>query len=87
MTSCAARLWRTRSKADSGADQLWGNKGNDVLIGGVGADTYWFGVGDGSDTITDGGALNAYDVVNLNGNQLQPSSALPARPALRPTRI
>ncbi|NMC31908.1 MAG: hypothetical protein GYA36_05530 [Veillonellaceae bacterium] len=48
-----------------GADHLWGNQGNDVLTGGAGADTYWFGQLDGIDTITEGGANDASDVVKF----------------------
>lgn len=47
----------------SGADALWANAGNDAMIGGVGADTYWFGSGDGNDTITQDTTNNAADKV------------------------
>jgi len=39
----------------SGDDTLDGGPGNDSLSGNAGADTYLFGVGDGSDVITDNG--------------------------------
>ncbi len=41
-----------------GADILEGGEGDDILAGGADADTYLFGAGDGTDTITDdGGAI------------------------------
>jgi len=57
----------------TGADSLWGAAGADLLIGGSDADTYWFSVGDGSDTIADGGSDNKNDAVkffNLKFSQL-----------------
>ncbi|MEQ1670874.1 MAG: calcium-binding protein, partial [Hyphomicrobium sp.] len=42
--------------AFGGNDTLTGGKGSDTLLGGAGADTYLFGIGDGIDTINDGGA-------------------------------
>lgn len=38
---------------DIGSDWLWGDPGNDVLIGGSGIDTYVLCPGDGTDTITE----------------------------------
>jgi len=37
-----------------GDDILYGDAGRDMLIGGPGVDTYWFGLGDGQDSIGDG---------------------------------
>ena len=34
-----------------GTDSIWGAGGRDLLSGGAEADTYWFGIGDGADTI------------------------------------
>ncbi len=56
------------------ANILRGGKGDDILAGGADADTYLFGAGDGTDTITDdGGAIvflqgasNAYDGATYN---------------------
>ena len=42
----------------AGNDTIIGGKGNDFLVGGSGVDTYFFGVGDGQDTI------NNYDQEN-----------------------
>ena len=47
----------------SGADSLWSAGGNDMMNGGVGADTYWFGVGDGLDTIAQDTVNSKSDVV------------------------
>lgn len=34
-------------------DELWGGTGgNDTMVGGVGADSFWFGTGDGKDVVT-----------------------------------
>src|SRR3546814_2473809 len=32
---------------------LAGNRGNDLLVGGLGSDTFWMGVPDGADTVAD----------------------------------
>jgi len=40
-------------RAGSGDDSLRGDAGNDVLNGGEGSDTYYFGLGDGMDTLSD----------------------------------
>src|SRR3546814_2662583 len=32
---------------------LSGNRGNDLLVGGLGSDTFWMGVPDGADTVAD----------------------------------
>ncbi|RTL32784.1 MAG: hypothetical protein EKK47_03360 [Burkholderiales bacterium] len=37
---------------DVGNDTLYGDAGNDVLVGGGGADVYYFGWGDGQDTLS-----------------------------------
>jgi Ca2+-binding RTX toxin-like protein len=42
-----------RLLGNAGADRLFGEAGDDMLTGGGGADTFIFGVGGGSDTITD----------------------------------
>ena len=39
----------------AGDDTLNGGAGNDILEGGAGADTYYFRVGDGTDTVIDNG--------------------------------
>ena len=49
----------------NGADSLWGAAGKDFLVGGGGADSYWFSIGDGADTIADEGSDNKSDVVNF----------------------
>ena len=51
----------------AGADSIWGAGGSDLLIGGPGADTYWFGAGDGADTISDEGSDNKSDVAKFYG--------------------
>lgn len=65
-----ADILRGSSKADtlvggSGDDNLWGYAGNDSLVGGVGADTYWFGSGDGSDSIAYDSLYSRYDQVQF----------------------
>ena len=55
-TSLADLLGGTSAKAETliggaGADSLWGYAGNDKLEGGEGADVFFFGYGDGNDTI------------------------------------
>ncbi len=50
-----------------GDDTLIGGEGNDSLFGGLGADTYVFNVGDGRDTILDGGVGSLGDKVVLHG--------------------
>jgi len=45
----------------SGADSIYGAAGNDTLTGGAGADSYWFGTGDGTDSISDAGVANGKD--------------------------
>ncbi|MEJ6021719.1 beta strand repeat-containing protein [Ramlibacter sp. PS4R-6] len=42
----------------SGGSTLNGGAGNDILLGGSGNDTYIFGLGDGNDSISDGGGGN-----------------------------
>ncbi|WP_228743175.1 calcium-binding protein [Marinobacter sp. F4218] len=49
--------------AGAGYDSIYGNLGNDYLLGGEGADTYHFGVGDGVDTINN--LSNSSDPDNL----------------------
>ena len=49
-----------------GADTFFGALGNDTLRGGTGDDTYVFNVGDGQDTVIDGG-FNGTDTVQFNG--------------------
>lgn len=46
----------------AGNDILWGMTGSDVLTGGAGVDTYWFGSGDGADTISSA-STNVQDTV------------------------
>jgi len=48
-----------------GSDIIWGAAGADYLQGGVGADTYWFGSGDGSDTIGVDTGYNRFDTAYL----------------------
>ncbi len=61
-------------KGLAGIDQLYGNSGNDVLTGGLdddflqgdeGADTYFFNVGDGQDTINNYQTVEAPDKLVL----------------------
>ena len=50
-------------QALGGGDRIDGAGGNDVMSGGLYADTFVFGVGDGSDTVVD---LEAWDWVDLS---------------------
>ena len=53
--------------AGSGNDTLIGGLGNDRLYGGDGKDTFMFSVGDGQDTIENGGdSLTEYDQIALS---------------------
>lgn len=58
----------------AGTDNLWGGAGADEMAGGNGIDTYWFGVGDGLDTIT-ASTVNNTDFVKfyggIDGNNIQ----------------
>lgn len=47
---------------DNGDDVLDGGAGNDYLSGGGGADTFVFGVGAGSDTVTDATSIDAVKI-------------------------
>ncbi|MBL0320399.1 MAG: calcium-binding protein [Alphaproteobacteria bacterium] len=51
----------------SGNDDLTGGTGNDSLMGGAGQDTYHYAIGDGADTIYDGGNLNEADNLIITG--------------------
>lgn len=55
---------------NAGNDNLAGGAGTDTLIGGTGNDTYWFGVGDGTDHIdnTASDSAVALDVLRVDGN-------------------
>ncbi len=50
---------------DSGANTISGGEGDDVLSGGSGNDTYLFGLGDGSDTISNSGAATDTDTLKF----------------------
>ncbi len=52
---------------DAGNDTIDGGAGNDILSGGTGNDTYIFGIGNGTDTITD------YDATAGNKDTVQAS--------------
>lgn len=52
--------------AGAGAQSFEGGGGNDFLSGGAGADTYYFGRGDGSDTVTETNADNNTVVLGAN---------------------
>ncbi|CAM3370909.1 Hemolysin-type calcium-binding repeat-containing protein [Asticcacaulis taihuensis] len=52
--------------AGAGAQSFEGGAGNDFLSGGAGADTYYFGRGDGSDTVTETNADNNTVVLGAN---------------------
>lgn len=56
----------------AGADSLWGAGGADILDGGNGADSYWFGGGDGADTIVSSTA-NSGDTVMFFGASITAS--------------
>ena len=47
-------------------DQLWGRAGADVLTGGVGKDTLWYGSGEGNDTINGAAAGDVIRLYNAN---------------------
>ncbi len=49
-----------------GDDQITGGGGNDVLNGSKGDDTYFFGQGDGQDTIEDKGPLDWWELASGN---------------------
>ena len=48
-----------------GADHLDGGIGNDMLSGQVGTDTYYFGYGDGTDTIMESSGISEVDVLEF----------------------
>jgi len=48
-----------------GADHLDGGVGNDTLSGQVGSDTYYFGYGDGVDTIMESSSVAELDVLEF----------------------
>jgi Ca2+-binding RTX toxin-like protein len=50
---------------DVGTDTLEGGAGADHLFGGAGQDSYLYGIGDGIDTIHDGGSDGAIDTVQF----------------------
>jgi len=52
----------------AGADSIWGAAGADLLAGGSGADSYWFGIGDGADTIATDTTNNADSVMFYGPN-------------------
>ena len=45
-------------------DMLWGRGGNDTLVGGVGADTFWYGRDEGADVVS-GGVQELADKIML----------------------
>ncbi|MBE8953007.1 MAG: hypothetical protein SR1Q7_07680, partial [Quinella sp. 1Q7] len=52
--------------AGTGATSLWGgNGGNDLLVGGAGADNFYYAAGNGSDTIDNAGGNDVVNFVNL----------------------
>jgi large repetitive protein len=60
----------------SGADQLASTAGNDVLIGGAGADTFSFAASFGRDVIADFAAGGtAHDIINFHGSSVLNSFA------------
>ena len=61
------------------ADILKGGRGNDFLDGGLGADTYYFQVGEGSDTLSDTGYDNGVDKLVFSGNGLTSSNVRATR--------
>lgn len=64
---------------NAGNDTLVGGTGNDLLSGGAGSDTYRWAVGDGNDTINDGGSgTSDVDFLELAG--VLPDNVTLARP-------
>jgi Ca2+-binding RTX toxin-like protein len=61
----------------AGNDTLRGNRGDDDLRGGEGADTYLFQLGDGGDTIYDGGVEG--DTLIFSGTGLTSTNAIVTR--------
>ena len=52
-------LTAAAASADGQGDMLWGRGGDDTLVGGNGADTFWYGQGEGADVIAGNAAENA----------------------------
>ena len=50
---------------EAGDDKIYGGAGNDTLQGGAGNDTYYFGLGDGNDTIIDSASNDEMNTVVL----------------------
>lgn len=51
--------------AGSGGDSLWGALNNDVLIGGAGADDFWYGANEGVDFVTNADWLDTVTLYNM----------------------
>ncbi len=62
-----------------GLDTLKGGLGNDYLDGGQGADTYLFSLGDGGDTLADGGYDSSVDALTFSGAGLTSTNAIVTR--------
>ncbi|SIO30959.1 beta strand repeat-containing protein [Halodesulfovibrio marinisediminis] len=52
--------------AGGGNDTITGGTGDDILTGGTGGDTYIFNIGDGNDTIHEGGCNGSKDIDVIN---------------------
>lgn len=60
----------TASNSIASGDQLWGRFGDDLLIGGTGSDTFWYGANEGRDTIKGAYAADVVRLYNVNSKQL-----------------
>ena len=62
----ADTLIAANAGATAPGDQLWGRAGADSLVGGTGKDTFWYGAGEGADSINGAAAGDVIKLYNVN---------------------